>query len=379
MFAIKPQEGDMPSVQVIDQHVVYENPEPQLRARHAYFPGAVRLPSRELVAMFLLGEAMNATNGNTYITRSTDSGRTWQLQGALLEKPPGHEHTVYTFKPTLLRNGMIVAVGYCFYRNDPDERLTNPETDGLRDGDNLVSFSKDKGHTWTKPHVIPRSWPEVVEVSGPCIELSDGTILFSGSLFPKWDGSHPSHNVGVMARSTDGGKAWKDDVVFYRHPEGRYTGAEPRLCEMQPGRVVCLFWTLDHVDGKNLPNHVVVSHDGGQTWGEAIDTGVLGQASNLTYLGDDKLLTVHCHREGDIGLYVRIVDFAKDQWKTVYEINLWEKAPSMQVGIYREMANNLRFGQASFLHMDDDEYLVFFWCIEDGQGKIRAIRVHVGV
>ena len=82
----------MPSIEVIDQHVVYDNPEPQLRARHGFFPGAVRLPSGDLITLFMLGEAMNATNVNTVVTRSKDGGRTWNLEGPLHENPPGGEH-----------------------------------------------------------------------------------------------------------------------------------------------------------------------------------------------------------------------------------------------------------------------------------------------
>ena len=262
----------MPSIEVIDRHIVYENPEPQLRARHGYFPGVVRLPSGDLLALFCLGEAMNATNVTTVVSRSQDEGRTWQLEGPLHQKPPGHEHDTDAMKPALLDDGTLIATGYRFHRTDPDQRLANAETDGLRDGENLVSFSRDEGRSWTQPRVIPRSWPEAIEASGPSIQLHDRSIIVSGSLFPLWDGSHPSDNVAVLIRSTDRGETWDDRTVFYHHPQGHYAAAEPRLCEMQPGRVLCLFWTLDHARGANLPNHVVVSHDNGQTWGPAIDT-----------------------------------------------------------------------------------------------------------
>ena len=62
----------------------------------------------------------------------------------------------------------------------------------------------------------------------------------------------------------------------------------------------------------------------------------------------DILLTAHCHREGeDIGLYVRIVDFSDDQWRTIEETKVWGNAPSMKVAAYSTMGQNLRFGQAS--------------------------------
>ena len=103
----------------------------------------------------------------------------------------------------------------------------------------------------------------------------------------------------------------------------------------------------------------------------------LPRLRNLTYLGGDRLLTIHCHREGETGLFVRIVDFANDRWKTIEELDIWSKAPSSQVASYKDMAVNLKFGQASLLPMGDDEYLATHWCIEEGQGKILTHRLRV--
>lgn len=369
----------MAKIEVLDHHVVYDNPEPQLRARHAYFPGVVKVPSGDLVALFALGEALNATNVTTVVSRSKDDGKTWQLEGPFHDKPPGHEFDSDYLKPNLLNDGTLIATGYRFHRSHPDERLANPDADGIRDGENLVTFSKDDGQSWTEPRVIPRSRPELVETSGPSVQLHDGTILSAGMLFPLWDGSHPSGSGSVLLRSRDRGETWDDETFFYRHPEGTFTAAEPRLCEMQPGRVVCLFWTMDHTSGRNLPNHIVVSHDGGETWGDAIDTGIPAQASNLTYLGGDKLLSIHCHREGETGLIVRVVDFAGDQWKTIEELDVWSNAPSREVARFKDMAVNLKFGQASLLPLGDGEYLATHWCVEEGQGKILTHRLRITV
>ena len=118
---------------------MYENPEPQLRARHTYFPGLVLLSSGDLLAFFVLGEAMNATNATTMVSRSTDGGQTWKLEGPLHEKLPGQEHYSGSLKPALLDDGTLIATGYRFHRTDPDQRLANAQTDGLRDGDDTVS------------------------------------------------------------------------------------------------------------------------------------------------------------------------------------------------------------------------------------------------
>jgi len=238
----------------------------------------------------------------------------------------------------------------------------------------------DEGRTWTPPRAIKRSCPELFELSGPAIQLQCGTVLAVGSLFPMWDGTQPSGRGGVLLRSEDGGLTWDDQSRFFLDPQGAYSPSEPRLCEMQPGRVVCLAWMSDHEQGKNMTNHVVVSHDEGATWSQAMDTGVPGQASNLLHWKDDLLLTVHAQREGDeIGLFVLLVDFAHDQWKTVEKVKVWGNAPSMEVASFASMGSNLRFGQPSLLRMEGGEVLASHWAIEEGQGRILTHRLQVVV
>lgn len=368
----------MASIEVVDHHVVYENPQPQNRALHAYFPGLVKLPSGDLLGLFALGEAMEATNVTTVVTRSRDQGRTWDLQGALHARDDARRHVSDYLKPTLLGDGRVMALGYCFHRTDPDQTIVNQDTDGLRDGDNLVAFSADEGRTWSRPRVIARTRPALVEQSGPAIQLRSGVLLGAGSLFPRWDGSHPGGCVGALLRSADGGETWDDRANFFQDPAGRWAPSEPRLCQMPDDRIVSLCWMTDHATGTSLSNHMTVSHDGGATWSAPIDTGVPAQASNLMHWADDVLLTIHCHREGqDIGLYVRVVDFARDSWRLVTEARIWGDAPSSAVGAYATMARNLKFGQASLLRLDGDEVLATHWSVEDGQGRIRTHRLQV--
>ena len=198
-------------------------------------------------------------------------------------------------------------------------------------------------------------------------------------MFPFWDGGNPSGCIGALLRSEDDGQTWDDRTIFFRDSEGRYTAAEPRLCEMQPGRVVSLFWTTDHAGGKNLTNHMTVSHDGAATWSDAIDTGVAAQAPNLLYAGGDTLLAIQSHRGGQTGLFVRIVDFASDRWKTIEELDIYSKAPASHISEYKDMAVNLKFGQPSLLPMGDGEYLAAHWCVEDGVAKILTHRLRVKV
>ena len=62
-------------IELLETHVVYDNPKPMLRSRHGYFPGMVQLPSGELLALLVIGEAFESVDLTTHVARSTDRGR----------------------------------------------------------------------------------------------------------------------------------------------------------------------------------------------------------------------------------------------------------------------------------------------------------------
>jgi len=42
----------------------------------------------------------------------------------------------------VLRDGTAIALGYCFYREDPEEPIASPKTDGLLPGDDLIALAR---------------------------------------------------------------------------------------------------------------------------------------------------------------------------------------------------------------------------------------------
>ena len=341
-------------IEIIEHVTIYENPIPNLVSRHAYFPELVSFASGDLLAMFSVGEAFEAPM-TIHVSRSRDMGKSWIWEGAIYKDfklGPG------TLKPTLLDDNTIIALGYGINHDNP-EVLMNPETGGLPDWANYISFLRDEGHTWTSPEEILLSRPEILETSGPCIKLHNVDIIATGTPFPLWDGTIPSGRKGIILRSSDTGRTWDDKTVFYESDNNNISPYETRACEMEDGRIVIMIWCLDETAGKSLTNHVVVSHDNGFKWSAPIDTSVSGQASNLMYLGDNKLLAAHCQRKGDIGLYVHVVDFTDDKWKIISKVNVWNKAPSMHIGDLADIGTGLKFGQA----LDDGDILTTHWAV----------------
>lgn len=358
--------------------VIYQNPMPHVRSRHGYFPGMAKLLSGELLTLFVIGQAFEAADSTTFITRSLDGGATWQLQGPLYDKSRLAINASDQMKPTVLTDGTLVAIGYRFHRQDPEQAIAIPGTGGFQPGDNLISYSQDEGRHWAEPEVIERRYPELIEISGPAIETRPGDLLAVGALFRQSDGSNPSGPVGVLLRSQNKGRTWSDEAQYYRW--GGLTPYEARICEMQPGRLVVILWAYDAVGRKHWPNQVVVSHDNGGTWSPPIDTGHMGQSSNLLWLGDELLLSCHSHRGGSPGLYLRVIDFRDDQWRVLEEQVVWGASIGQQTRDGQpsdQMFASMRFGQPSIVRLSPTEYLLIHWSIEDGQGKIRSHRFRI--
>jgi len=364
----------------LSEYSVYENPQPVLRSRCALFPGMVRLPSGELIAMFQIGEAFEAVNCRTHISRSLDSGQSWRLQGELFDMARlGLDFPVSdSLKPLLLRDGTLLATGYWFHRNDPERPIGNPETGGVLPAEAVACTSQDGGQTWTLPKVISHPFSEPVELSGPCVETGSGDVIGVGALFKAWDGHHNNNQKDVLFRSRDKGKSWDTGGRFFKTPGKHIVPFESRLIEMQPGRLVALVWAYDMLHDKSLPNMVTVSHDDGKTWSPPMDTGVMGQASNLMWLGGDRLLAIHAQREQDIGLYLRLVDFKNDEWKSKEEGVIWGDCKSGENPVnFIDHCQALKFGQPALLSLGNGELLAYHWCVEDMLYKIKAHRLRL--
>ncbi|HZQ21629.1 MAG TPA: sialidase family protein [Terriglobales bacterium] len=358
--------------------VLYENPKPHVRSRHGFFPGLVSLPNGELLALVVIGQAFESADSTTYVFRSSDKGKSWNSEGRLCDRGALAIPTSDYLKPSRLHGGSLVAIGYRFHRFDPEQAIAIEETAGILPGNDIVSFSDDNGKTWNVPIEITRSRPELLEISGPCVESASGDLLAVAARFRMPDGSNPSGSSGVLLRSRDRGRTWSDKEVFFDALGRSVTPFESRLCRMEDGALVAISWPYDYDTGTSLSNHYVISHDDGRSWSAPADTGQYGQSAGLLPCGRDHLLAIQAHRSGqNPGIYVRLVDITGGRWRAVEELEIYGiGGPAMLQGQGEAtMFASLRFGQPSLLQTAPDEILGVHWCIEDGLGKIRLHRI----
>lgn len=354
----------------LEEFTIYQNPDPLLVSRQATFPGIVQMPDGDLIAVFSIGQAFDAADTRAHVSRSTDSGHTWSapVRLSLHEAVPEESES---FKPLLLADGTLIATGYVFVRPAALVPIVDPESFALLRLRNKVSTSRDGGRSWSVPDYFDVQG-QPLELSGPCIQLASGRIIGATTPFHLGKDDH----AGWIIASDDRGRTWRKLSEFYRAPGGNVSTWECRLCEMSPGRVAVIFWAYDNAGGTNLNNHLVISDDGGETFGPARDTGVRGQAANLMPLGGDRLLTIHAHREAPVGLVVRRVGVSNGGFAVEEALDLFrDEAMGSDSADIKKQFGSLKFGQPSLLRLQDGNVLAACWSFENSQYVIKGYRL----
>ena len=356
-----------------EEIIVYQNPEPLLVSKQGIFPGVRLLPNNDLLIIFSIGQAFDSSDQRAFVTKSKDNGRSRstpkQLHNHIYDK---HVETD-TLKPLVLQNGNLIATGYAFIRPDPLTPIVDPITFDVLPLKNKISFSNDNGESWSIPNNF-NVLNKPLEISGPCIQLSSGRILAACPPFHLGETGHS----GWIIYSDDNGKTWDKLSDFFNTPTGEIAAWECRLCEIDNNGVAVIFWTYDNVKKINLNNHIVFSKDGGESFGEAIDTGVKAQASNLMWLEENILLTIHSHRESPSGLIIRKVNIANSKFEILTELDLFqnENMGSDSTNISKQFGS-LKFGQPSLIQLPNKEILATCWCYENNQHIIKTFIVNI--
>lgn len=367
-------------MKVLASSVIYDNPLPQLRSRHGFFPNACQLSDGTLAAAFAIGQAFESVDSASHISFSTDGGLTWSAPKTMysLEGREG-ELTDYC-KLTALPDGRLIAFGYTYLRADPELPIGNPLTGGVLDDFIYYSLSEDGGKTWSAVEKASCAWGPHVEASAPITVLRDGSWITPIAGFPDWEGKMHGKLCGRALRSNDGGKTWNDDVVCMDFSPRQVTCYEQRMCQLESGAIVCIGWNEDVVTGQRLDNHYTVSYDNGKTFSQPVTTGVRGQASSVCALGGEKLLALHAvRRDTDRpGIYGYVIDFSRKTWNVVDELLIWEPAmPVVKDTKMAEIFAFLKFGQPGALLLRDGNVLMTHWYAENGQYKVAATRIQL--
>ena len=355
-----------------------------LRSRHGVLPGhrpaAVRRAAR--AGRHRRGVRSRRPHAPMSRARATTAGP-GPCRGRCIDKSRDDRPTSDFLKPQVLRDGSLIALGYRFHRDDPEQPIAIQETDGALPGDDIVAFSTRRrpdvdaaaGH----PAEHAGAARDPVAVGSSC---ASGDIVATGGLFKMPDGTNPSGQFGPLLRSTDGGQTWDDRTRYFDTPGPlgrRLRVARLRDAARPAGR--------DLLGVRHRGRAVPAQPGDGVARRRAHLVGAdrhgasQAESANLLYLGGERLLSIHCHRGSDVGLFVRLVDFTRrslDAARGTADLGRLD-ARSRRTTARRSTSSRGRSGSARARCCDsrNGDILATHWCVVDGQGKVLTHRLRV--
>jgi sialidase-1 len=270
-----------------------------------------------------------------------------------------------------LRDGRLVGLGARFYRDDPNQGLTNRANMGFVPMDLILLTSSDDGRAWFGPTRIetPLVGP-AFEICHAVVELEDGRWLAPTQTWPDWHGRAPNGMKAIALVSHDQGRTWPESIDVMDGSDRGIIHFEQSLIQLNDGRLAAIAWAYDVKTKETLPNPYVISNDG-LHFGESHGTGLHGQTAKLLTLHDGRILCVY-RRHDKPGLWANLSVLEGDTWTNQSDLLLWNGA---RTGSGEEntsdMLSALSFGYPSLVQLPDRDVLVVFWCEED---KVQVVR-----
>jgi len=358
--------------------ILYCNPKPHVKSIHAYFPSVVVMPDGQMVAIYALGEAFEATNLHAYVARSSDGGQTWEQQGRVCPSPVGRL-TSECGRLSVSEEGELLCVLVRADRTDhPEEGLSNPENLGFVPTEVLITRSSDAGLTWSDPAPVepPLEGPSF-ELCSPLTILADGRWLWPTSTWRDWEGNLPNGNRMVAFVSEDQGNTWPDYLDVMSSPEGNLIFWESKIVELADGRLLAVAWCHDERASRDRPNQYALSSDGGTSWTPPQSTELSGQTMTPFVVSGMRVLCVY-RRMDEPGLWANLAHLDGDRWVNDACRPLWGQQSIEGVtrtdGGAVATFQALRFGAPSITRLADGSLYVAFWCYEQCISIIRWFK-----
>ena len=339
--------------------------------RDCAFAKAVQLADGRILCSYGVGGGPEVWGGSEW-SCSSDGGRTWRREGAILARRTEGD-TVVSNALKLSRSpdgATLCAYGSRFYRSG-DARFGSGRDEAV------LCRSEDGGATWAAPQVLPFGVAHPLEVSDAALVLPDGRLLAPAGLLPAED--RLGERV-VALLSDDGGRTWPRRTTVFEHPDHRHGYFEHKLCLLPDGAILAVCWTVS-LDRElvDQPNHYALSRDRGETWTVPRSTGIRGQTMCPLSLGEKRLLLAYNRRYGEQGIVLAMVRFDRD-WAVESEVLAYDASARLETGGTGSGVatfDSFRFGFPSLLRLADGAVLLTYWAQPPGCGHFGVYAARI--
>lgn len=255
----------------------------------------------------------HADNGYTSLIRSVDGGKSWDPASYQVVLPATDLLGNWDSAITQLADGSLM-INLCqtgFFRRgmqweapqyDAGEFLTVKTWLGT-----YVLRSSDDGHTWGEPIPVNTTPMRMGSTRVAVMPLPDGSLLLP--LYGRMDGAfygmreHTGEYMrAYFVRSDDGGQNWEYFSTIAYDPAHIVGYAEPAPLLLKDGRIA-VFLRVHHRPTQRPDNiYLVVSEDGGYTFGPPKRLSLWGYPCQLLNLTDGRVLMTYGYRRNEFGV-----------------------------------------------------------------------------
>ncbi len=361
------------SFEVISTGVIYrEQTGPQ-----GYYARVLKLLDSELVGSFVASREMETSDIHPMISRSTDSGRTWQLQGPVdpewfADPIPSCSETGFISHGL---NGELLCLSGRWEIDpaNPEAPLVDPVSLGMRRNTMVLRRSNDSGRTWSQPVRIPHGVDAPLEIPTGVLALGNGDLIISFSTWPEVAGESPFGHRICCIRSSDNGKTWTKPSIMFYDPSGKTGYWEARIAELPSGKLMATCWANDLAADEDIANGLVLSSDGGATWSAPMQMPVMGQTGWPVSLGGDLVLFAYNHRRNPVGVRGMIGKLTDTGCELLFDAPIFEPqvktVGAISQGNYAVV--DFQFGAPSLVSLGGNRYMAVYWCVVGGRSGIN--------
>ena len=353
---------------IVDQGIVFSGTRNSRRAILS-FSSLVQLSSGKIIASFQAASRKNAMDAHILLSHSVDGGKTWAEPFAPFADgmPEGVEVLHIAYLSEVEPGRLMANFLCCDHFGDPSLDFFNPDTCGILPISIHLAESVDDGLTWTPLRKMDagelNSTP--IPIMGPISRISEQELVCPFETSKTYSDSGPwLHKAGYF-RSFDDGKTWPEYRIVAHDPESKILYWDHRIANFGNGVMIDMLWAYDNVHHRELNAHMCKTTDGGKTWSQPVDTGLVGQPWPIV-IDETTFLVVCVDRHISQTIRVVMTDDLGKSWDDASALLLYDHQQKQQertdsLGEHLVEMGSWSYGLASGIKLFGGDVLFAFY------------------